>query len=108
MENIFSIKRGLSEIKTQMFQLPDKASLRIQKGGETMQRKICQKLYEQGKWSIMICGVYCNKLKQLKCDFLDERNIEEANLVPAGFVDRVKFPLHPDLGEVFGCFLSAK
>ena len=44
-----------------------------------MQKAVCQKLYAQGKWSQVICQVSCGRTEQFRCDFLEQRIMEEAN-----------------------------
>jgi len=61
-----------------------------------MTLKVCELLYRKGTWSEKICQANCNRSQQLRCDFLEARILEEANTMPAGMVDRVAHPLHPD------------
>ena len=61
-----------------------------------MQKKICQRLFERDEWSKEVCQTHCNKTKQFRCEFLEQRLMDNANAVPAGFVDKVKYPPHPD------------
>ena len=44
-----------------------------------MTQKICKHLFMKGVWSERICQANCNKSKQVKCSFLEERILDEAN-----------------------------
>jgi len=45
----------------------------------TQQEKVCRNAHAKGHWTKGFCALYCSKVKQVKCNFLDDLNIAAAN-----------------------------
>lgn len=44
-----------------------------------MTQRLCKHLFKKGEWSEKICQANCSRERQLKCSFLEERILDEAN-----------------------------